>query len=93
MDDINDFEIKNESTENVVRYTLYCKGIARARLESWRGVLYVHQMMIGPVTVEEFQVFAHGLTEFLLVVEEVEHAYKNKTPTPTREKRRRKRRS
>lgn len=78
MDNVQDFEIKDESSDGKIQYTLYCKGLARTRLEEYNGRLFVQQIMIGPIPVDDFMVFAHGLTEFLLLVEGVTNDYKRK---------------
>lgn len=78
MDNVQDFEIKDETSDGRLQYTLYCKGLARARLEEWQGRLYAQQMMLGPISVEEFMVYVHGVTELLLLAEGVADDYKRK---------------
>ena len=82
MDNIHDFEIMNESNEDKVQYTLYNKGQPRLRMEEYDGRLYVQQLVVGPITVDEFKTLAHGLIEFLLITEgAVSEHQKRKTNT------------
>ena len=78
MDNIHDYAIVDESTDDKLQYTIYCKGLARARIEEYNGRLWVQQMMIGPTSVDEFKTFAHGLIEFLLVLEGAVNEHQNR---------------